>query len=111
MLGRKMFRRREIAGGNLPGERFFKWMRRALGTVALCFVALGIFASDALAASHCGGAIADFLAAPSESTLKSLQRRESSASCWSTIGSSDLNLNKLNHWVQQGDLWAARYLA
>jgi hypothetical protein len=51
-----------------------------------------------------------FLALPTDQTLTALSGFDQAA-CWSTIGSSNTGISQLNHWVEQGNRWAAQYLA
>lgn len=51
-----------------------------------------------------------FLGLPSEHTL-AVMSGTNETTCWAIIESSNGNLNKLDHWVEQGNRWAAEYLA
>jgi len=84
-------------------------LRSPLLTV-LCIV-LGVGAPfSAKAVSDCDEKIKIFLATPSEQTLTATSGMDDKK-CWEVIGYSNDNLNRLIHSVEQGNRWAAQYLA
>jgi hypothetical protein len=86
--------------------------RQVLGFIVSLsmLVALSLRASADSVGSGCQEAVGAFLALPSEHAPAALSGLDQAA-CWSMIGSSDANLNRLNHWVEQGNRGAAQYLA
>ncbi len=60
--------------------------------------------------SVCRGEVDAFLSLPSEHSLAALYRSDR-AGCWSVIGLSNTALGQLNHWAEQGNRWAAEYMA
>jgi len=67
-------------------------------------------ASAASAELDCQKAVDAFLALPTDRTLAAMSRSDQ-AGCWSVVGSSNTNLDQLNHWVIRGNRWAAQYVA
>jgi hypothetical protein len=58
----------------------------------------------------CQQAADAFLSLPGKRTLATLARVDR-AGCWSVIGSSNASLDRLDHWAEEGNRWAAQYLA
>ncbi|WP_189799673.1 hypothetical protein [Sulfuricella sp. T08] len=73
-------------------------------------VSLGVQASGSAISAGCNEAVSAFLATPAKQTLLALSGSDD-AECWAVIGSSNANLNQLIHSVEQGNRWAAQYLA
>ncbi|HUW29648.1 MAG TPA: hypothetical protein VMV97_13665 [Sulfuriferula sp.] len=73
-------------------------------------VSLGVQASGSAISPGCQEAVSAFLATPDKRTLIELSGSDD-ANCWAVIGSSNANLNQLIHSVEQGNRWAAQYLA
>jgi len=73
-------------------------------------VCLGVQASESAISPNCQEAISSFLATPAKRTFVALSGSDE-ADCWAIIGSSNANLNQLIHSVEQGNRWAAQYLA
>lgn len=67
-------------------------------------------AAESKSAPSCEKAIASFLTTPSKQTYAALSKKYG-VSCWGVIRLSNTNLNRLIHSVEQGNLWAAQYLA
>jgi hypothetical protein len=67
-------------------------------------------ASAASVQSACQGAVDEFLVLPTDQTLARLATLDQ-AGCWPVLRSSNSTVDKLNHWVQRGNPWAALYLA
>lgn len=58
----------------------------------------------------CQDALDAFLTLPTKATLLALARRDQDG-CWSVVGPSNATQNRLNHWAERGNRWAAQYLA
>jgi hypothetical protein len=76
----------------------------------LMLVSVGFQASGNASVSGCQEAVEAFLSLPAERTLAAVSAADHAA-CWSAIASSNAYLNQLNHWAEQGNRWAAQYLA
>lgn len=61
-------------------------------------------------ATDCPHAVARFLSTSSRQSLDVLSRIDPE-SCWNVFGASNAKQKELDQKVQQGDRWAARYLA
>jgi hypothetical protein len=59
----------------------------------------------------CEHAIKGFMASPSQQTLAELSKEKAATSCWKQIELSNDRIDRLDHWVQGGNQWAADYLA
>jgi hypothetical protein len=60
--------------------------------------------------STCQEAVDEFLVLPTDQTLARLAILDQ-AGCWPVLRASNSTQDKLNHWVQRGNPWAAQYLA
>jgi hypothetical protein len=68
---------------------------------------VGLHASEKPTSSPCQSAVPAFFKAPDGHRLIALDE----LSCWTVIGSSNDNLNRLNYLVETGNRWAAQYSA
>jgi hypothetical protein len=87
--------------------------RRRLRSILLLSALVSVsslWASDASATSPCQEAISPFLNMPAERTAAAVSG-PNKASCWAAIESSNTSFDRLVHWVEQGNRWAAQYLA
>jgi hypothetical protein len=66
--------------------------------------------SSSTTVSPCQKVANAFTALPSRNSLTAIEELDD-ATCWAVFGSSNTNLNKLEHWVEQGNRWAAEYLS
>lgn len=77
------------------------------------FLSLLGFTTQASAESitpDCSQLVSDFLTAPNNSKLTAMQSREETG-CWSVVGSSNMNLQRLQRAVKNGNPAAGKYLA
>ena len=90
-------------------RRTFAPVRRAIEFLfsACLFVSVGLHASEKPTSSPCQSAVPAFFKAPDGHRLITLDE----LSCWTVIGSSNDNLNRLNYLVETGNRWAAQYSA
>ena len=90
-------------------RRTFARVRRAIEFLfsACLFVSVGLHASEKPTSSPCQSAVPAFFKAPDGHRLITLDE----LSCWTVIGSSNDNLNRLNYLVETGNRWAAQYSA
>ncbi len=66
--------------------------------------------SPSTTGSTCQKVVDAFITLPSRNALAAVEESDD-ATCWAVLGSSNTNLNKLEHWVEQGNRWAAEYLS
>jgi hypothetical protein len=80
--------------------------------VVVLFATVTVHASQPATrpSSACQAGIRAFLRTPTQRTLKELSALDK-GECWTTVGSSNSVLDRLNHEVRQGNRWAAEYLA
>src|ERR1700739_404793 len=87
---------------------------RRLGFAFLLSIIAGRSVSPQASASStvlgCKDAANAFIALPTKNTLAAVAGPDA-ATCWAVIASSNADLNHLEHWVEQGNRWAAQYLA
>ena len=76
-------------------------------TMLASFDSLAFAAHDKLS---CHNAVDAFISLPTENTLAALARLDEDG-CWSVVGPSNPTQDRLNHWVERGNQWAAQYLA
>lgn len=77
----------------------------------LCMLTLAdVNASHGPAVANCQSAVTALLASPTKRTL-SLVSGANDEACWTIIAASNDDLSRLNHRAEQGDHWAAEYLA
>lgn len=84
-------------------------MRRILG-FTLIVIAASLQASATFNESDCRENIRVFLSHPGKIEMNALSQ-SGITDCWTLIGSSNANTDRLNYWVKHGNQWAARYLA
>jgi hypothetical protein len=77
---------------------------------ALIFICLGLHATETPIPPGCQHAVKAFFARPNRSTVAGLSEADE-ARCWAIIDSSNSNFDRLTRWVEQGNQWAAEYLA
>lgn len=84
--------------------------RRVLGFM-VSLVMLASFSLRASAASSgCHEAVDAFISLPTETTFAALAQLGEDG-CWPVIAKSNSTQDQLNHWAEQGNRWAAQYLA
>ena len=82
--------------------------RTTLFLVSACFFGtLRLQAFGQAVPSECQSAVRTFLNTPDEHGLVALDK----SACWNVLGSSNINLNRLNNLVAMGHRWAAQYSA
>jgi hypothetical protein len=87
--------------------------RRQRGFILLLSMLLSVIrlrASEPPTPAACQEAVSAFTALPSERTFASVSGSDED-SCWAVIESSNTIFNRLLHWAEQGNRWAAQYLA
>lgn len=89
---------------------YFSFLRCALGLLVTLIIisTLGTIKTMASTPSGCQRESAAFLETPSKHAFLALEKN--GHTCWTIIGLSNENLNKLNRLVGSGDRWAAEYL-
>lgn len=76
----------------------------------LTVLSIDVYGSVSHTSLQCQEALKNFLSAPIEPNFSALSKLNED-NCWTAIESSNAHLNKLNHLVEQGNRWAAQYLA
>jgi hypothetical protein len=83
--------------------------RQVLGLIMFSMMLVSV-SLQASIKSGCQEKVSVFLTLPGKASLTALSGLDETT-CWTIIGSSNTKLNRLNHWVEQGNRWAAQYLA
>ena len=60
--------------------------------------------------SVCERLVSVFLALPNKNSFDELAQPDQKT-CWAAFESSNANFNKLEHWVEHGNRWAAEYIS
>jgi LmbE family N-acetylglucosaminyl deacetylase len=88
-------------------------LRKQIARLVIVFsivASLDLHLSANTTAPDCKQAVTMFLALPEKRTFTALSEL-GEVPCWAIIGATNPNLNRLNRWVEQGNPWAAQYLA
>jgi hypothetical protein len=86
---------------------------RQLGLILFLSILVNVSpfrASELSSGAVCQEAVSAFLTLPAEHTFAAVSG-SNEASCWAVVESSNANLSWLDHRVEQGNQWAAQYLA